>query len=79
MDFTEFLKRILMRAGKQETVANELGLSPSSLSKRLSGEVGWSEKELNKLLEYGNFVIEDKDECRKQISVLKEAMKILLK
>ncbi len=79
MDFTEFLKRVLIQAGKQETLAAELGLSPSSLSKRFNGEVGWSEKELNKLLEIGAFTIEGRDECRKQIDALKEAIRIMLK
>ena len=78
MNFSNLLSVALSKAGKQETLATELDLSPSGLSKRINGEIGWSEKEFNKLLEYTSFEIASMEEHSKTIETLKNAMKILL-
>lgn len=78
MNFTSLLQVAMNKAGKQETLATELDLSPSGLSRRINGEIGWDEKEINKLLEYVNFEIASVDEYSKTVNTLKDAMKILL-
>lgn len=78
MNFTNLLSIALTKAGKYETLAIALDLSPSGLSRRINGEIGWSEKEINKLLEYTDYEILSKKEYTRQINILKEAIKILL-
>lgn len=78
MNFTTLISDAIVRAGKQETLAIELDLSPSALSKRLSGETGWSEREINKLLEITKYEICSIEAHSQKIETLKNAMKILL-
>ena len=78
MMFNDLVVAALAKAGKQETLAILLDMGPSSLSKRMNGEVGWMEKEVNKLLEYTGLAIHDPHEQSEKIETLKNAMKILL-
>lgn len=78
MNFSNLLSIALTKAGKQETLAIELDLSPSGLSKRINGEIGWAEKEINRIFEYTNFEVASIDEYSKTVNTLKDAMKILL-
>lgn len=78
MDFAMLLHRAIEKAGKQEILAAELGLASSALSRRISGEVGWQEKELNSLLEYAGCKIVDQAESKKKIEALKETLRIIL-
>lgn len=72
MNFPQLLHVAIQKAGKHETLATELDLAPSALSKRMNGEVGWYEKDLNKLLEYIS------PDLEKKTRTLKEALKIVL-
>ena len=78
MNFTSLLQFALNKAGKQETLAVALDLSPSGLSRRINGEIGWDEKEIDKLLDYTKYEIASVDEYSKTVNTLKDAMKILL-
>jgi hypothetical protein len=78
MNFTQLLSVSIAKAGKHETLAALLDVSPSGLSKRINGEVGWAEKEINALLEYAGYEVLSIQEYTKKINTLKEAMKILL-
>lgn len=78
LDFSALLRVALKRAGKHETLAVALDLSPSVLSRRLNGENNWSEAEINRLLDYVGCEITDSAETSAKIRAMKETMKILL-
>ena len=78
MTFTQFIAFVLQKAGKQENLASVLEISPAALSKKLNGESGWTEREINKLLKYAEHEICDSANYKHQIKTFKEAMKILL-
>lgn len=78
MNFTELVRLALTKAGKQDSLAITLDLSPSALSKRINNEVGWGEKEINTLLDFTQSEVVSVDQYKKKLLTLKEAMKILL-
>lgn len=78
MNFSQLIQAAIGKAGKQETLATALGFAPSALSKRINGEVGWQEEEINKLLSYMDMDMVDKSECEKKINTLKATIKLLL-
>jgi len=78
MDFSALLRVALKRAGKNETLAVALDLSPSVLSRRMNGENGWTEPEINKLLDYVGCEIADPSEGSAKIRALKATLKIVL-
>jgi hypothetical protein len=78
MNFTSLLQIALQKAGKHEALAMSIDLSPSGLSKRINGEIGWTEKEINSLLGYMQHEILSLESYKKKLTTLKEAMKILL-
>lgn len=76
--YTSLLQVALQKAGKNESLATILDLSPSGLSRRINGETGWDEKDINKLLEFTGHEFLSIEEYSKKIETLKDAMKILL-
>jgi len=74
MTFRDVTVKALTKAGKQESLAIQLDLSPSSLSKKLSGETGWSETEINKLIEIAECEVIEKG----RIKVLMQTLKVVL-
>jgi len=78
MNFTSLLQVALTKASKNENLATILDLAPSSLSRRINGETGWDEKDINKLLEFTGYELLSLEEYSKKIETLKGAMKILL-
>lgn len=78
MNFCDFLQVALKKAGKQDQLAIILDLSPSALSKRLNGEVGWAEKEINNLLVYTDCEIANSGDFSSKIQTLKNTLKIIL-
>lgn len=78
MDFHGLINMALQKAGKQELLATELDLSPSALSKRINGEVGWSTREIDLLLQFTICEITNRAEASRKIEILKEAMKIMM-
>lgn len=78
MNFSGLKQAALNKAGSYEILAGVLDLSPSDLSKRWNGSVGWREEEINKLLEYVGYEIMNPQEITRKYHTLKEAMKILI-
>lgn len=78
MQFSELIQFAIHTAGKQETLAVILDLAPSALSKRINGEVGWTEKEIDKLLVYTTHKIVDTSVSDNKVKILKDAFKIML-
>lgn len=78
MNFAGLLQVALKKAGKHETLAVALDLSPSVLSRRMNGENGWSEAEINRLLEYTECEVSKSAETSAKINALKETLRIVL-
>ena len=79
MKFNCLIQSAIKKAGSQDNLSLSLDLAPSALSKRINGEVGWHESEINKILEYTNCEIADCAEAAKTIQMLKDALKIFIK
>ncbi len=77
MTFAKLLNLAIQKAGKQEQLAVRLDLAPSALSKRLNGEVGWQETEIDKLLDFAGCDISDQS-VNAKITNLKQTIKIIL-
>lgn len=78
MNFRDFLQMALKKAGKQDQLAIILDLSPSALSKRLNGEVGWAGEEINRLLEYTGCEVANSADFSTKIEAFKTTLKIIL-
>lgn len=78
MTFRQAFTKCLSILGKQVVIADKLGVSESSLSKKLAGESGWSESEIDLIISLAQLEIAEVDEYKKQITSLKEAMRIIL-
>lgn len=78
MDFSALLRVALKKAGKNETLAVALDLSPSVLSRRMNGENGWTEPEINRLLDYVGCEIADTAASTEKIRALKATLRIVL-
>ncbi len=78
MNFAALLRVALKKAGKHEVLAVALDLSPSVLSRRINGENGWTEKEIDNLLEYTGCEVASAGEFSTKINALKETLKIIL-
>lgn len=74
----DLIQAALQKAGKQESLAVVLDLAPSALSKRINGETGWQEKEMDRLFEFAGFEIVDAAAGKRKLSALKETLKIIL-
>ncbi len=55
MQFRDILNKALQIAGNQENLATKLDLSPSALSKKLKGETGWNETDIDNLFDIADF------------------------
>lgn len=78
MTFRQAFTRCLSILGKQLVIADKLGITESSLSKKLAGDSGWSESEIDIIITSSQLEIAEVDEYKKQIASLKEAMRIIL-
>lgn len=78
MNFAALLQVALKKAGKHETLAIALDLSPSVLSRRLNGENGWGEKEIDRLLTYTECEVASPAENSGKIDALKKTLRIIL-
>lgn len=76
--FSDLLRVALGRCGKQEALAADLDLSPSALSKRISGEAGWHDKEIDRLLQICGWTMTDGSDTEDKIETLKKALKIFM-
>ena len=50
MNFSDLVRVAVEKEGKQEALAMRMDMSPSALSKRINGEVNWTESEINRIL-----------------------------
>ena len=78
MNFAGLLQVALKKAGKHEVLALALDLSPSVLSRRINGENGWTEREIDRLLAYTECEVSNSVETSAKIHALKETLKIVL-
>ncbi len=78
MNFAELLQIALKKAGKHEVLAVALDLSPSVISRRINGENGWTEKEINRLLDYTGCEVANSSEFSAKIEAFKTTLKIVL-
>jgi len=49
--FRKALNEAIAITGKQENLASTLGITPATLSRKINGESGWHEEEINKIFE----------------------------
>ena len=75
--FTALITEGISKCGNQENLAIRLDLSPSALSKRINGETGWHDKDINKMLEITGHIIIDCKVQNEKIETLKKTIKIL--
>jgi predicted nuclease with TOPRIM domain len=78
MNFRDLLSLALQKTGKNEALASALDLSPSDFSKRVNGQTGWQESDINKLLDLAGAEIASREDTAEKINVLKKALKIVL-
>ena len=71
MRFNDVILKAINDEGKQDLLAVKLDLSPSTLSRKISGEVGWTEREINKLLDLTKTEIFYQDTVKAFADVLK--------
>ena len=78
MNFSKLLQVALKKAVKQEALAIALDLSPSGLSKRINGEVGWNEQEIDRLLDFAGYEVANSSEVSTTIKTLTNTLRIIL-
>lgn len=78
MQISEVVYGAIQKAGKQESLAIILDLAPSALSKRINGEIGWHEHDIDRLLVFSGLKIVSITESEGKIKTLKEALKIMM-
>lgn len=76
--FRKIVNAALKAAGNQENLANSIGISTGCLSKKLNGDSGWFESDLNKLLDIAGICIECKKIHTKQIEAFMEVIRVNL-
>lgn len=79
MTYQELKTLAVKSKGKQELLAMALDMGPSALSRKLNGETGWAEKEIETLLDIAGCEIIERGKGTEQIETLKEAIKILVR
>lgn len=77
--FREILNKALSVAGNQENLAAQMDLSPSALSKKLKGEAGWSESDLDVLFRVSAFCEACNARHVQETEALSETIRIILK
>jgi DNA-binding transcriptional regulator YdaS (Cro superfamily) len=77
--FREILNRALAVAGNQENLASKMDVSPSALSKKLKGEAGWSENDLDVIFRVSEFCAECQNRHSQEVAALSETIHIILK
>lgn len=76
-------RKILQQAitncgGKQENLAESLGISPGTLSKKINGESGFHEEEITKIIEISGGCKRCKAYMNKRLSAYNEVLKTQL-
>jgi len=67
-------KAIASEGGKQEMLAIKLDLSPSSISRKMNENIGWTENEITKILEIAGFEVIEKG----RVKALMQTLKVVL-
>ena len=77
--FREILNKALQTAGNQENLAVKLDLSPSALSKKMKGEAGWCEADIDVLFKVSAFCEKCQERHTQETNALSETIRIILK
>jgi transcriptional regulator with XRE-family HTH domain len=76
--FREIVNKALQHAGNQENLATKMDLSPSALSKKLKGETGWNETDIDNLFEVSQFCTSCSDSHTKELDAMFETLRVVL-
>jgi uncharacterized protein YggU (UPF0235/DUF167 family) len=76
--FREILNKALQNTGNQENLAIKLDISPSALSKKMKGEAGWNETDLDILFSISEFCDSCKANHHKEIDSLADSLRVIL-
>ncbi len=79
MMFRDILNMALHNAGNQENLAAKMDISPSALSKKLKGEAGWSENDLDVIFRESVFCGQCQLRHNQEVAALSETIHIILK
>jgi hypothetical protein len=77
--FRDILNMALHRAGNQENLAAKMDISPSALSKKLKGEAGWSENDLDVIFRESAFCAQCQTRHTQEVSALAQTIHFILK
>lgn len=73
--FRRVLNEALQAAGNQENLATIINISASALSKKINGEAGWYEAEIDKLFDIAGGCRRCKDAHSRRIHAFNEVLK----
>lgn len=74
----ELLKCALREAGNQENLAKLMELSAPALSKKINGDTGWYEDDLDKLAQIAGLCEKCRDQHHKQIQAFQTTLSVTL-
>lgn len=76
--FRTILNRAVANCGNQENFSFAIDVSASCLSKKMKGEVGWNEKEIDKIFELSEFCDVCSGKHKKEMDALTETIRVIL-
>ncbi len=76
--FRKIINEAITRCGKQETLAEKVGVTPATLSRKINGETGWHEDEINVLIEISGGCAKCKQAQNKRINAYNEVIRAQL-
>lgn len=76
--FREIVNRAVHNVESQANLAVQLDISPSVLSKKMKGEVGWTEQDIDQLFRLSDFCHACKKTHSKELDALTEALRVVL-
>jgi hypothetical protein len=76
--FREILNKALQHTGNQENLATKMDLSPSALSKKLKGESGWNETDIDNLFVISQFCTSCSESHSKEVDAMSETLRVVL-
>lgn len=78
MDFRQVINRCIKEAGNQENLARSLDMSPAALCKKISGDSGWYEHEIDKIVEFAQVCSKCKSLHEEEIEAFQHVLATLL-
>jgi len=76
--FRKAINEALITTGKQENLAFALGITPATLSRKINGESGWHEEEINKIFELSGGCKRCKEIQTKRLNAYNEVLRAQL-